>query len=179
MPRWFRATAPLMHVIITVFVFFLLMSSWWMMALPLPSDIFTYRAFPFQLHKNVGLTLVVLVLVMLYARVAFLSALRKAGAVVPKMPASAKAQNLILYSLLLTCSISGYLSSSYSGWGTRLWWLVDLPNWGYDNDELNILYSDIHMWTYYGLTIIVAVHVGVAVYRGFRNEGIVRRILHL
>jgi cytochrome b561 len=140
--------APLIHALIAVGVFFVLISSWWMMALPLPSKVFTYRAFPFQLHKNVGITVVFLVAV-------------------------------LLYGLVLACCISGYLSSSYSGWRTRLWWLVDLPNWGYDNDELNILYSDIHNWTCYGLLVVIAVHIGNVIYAAFRNEGTARRMLRL
>jgi cytochrome b561 len=71
------------------------------------------------------------------------------------------------------------LSSSYSGWRTRLWWLVDLPNWGYDNDELNILYSGIHNWTCYLLLVVIAVHIGKVIYNSFRNDGTARRMLRL
>ena len=50
----YRRTAVVMHWLIAVSIFFLFASSWWMLALPLPSAVFRFREFPFQLHKNVG-----------------------------------------------------------------------------------------------------------------------------
>jgi cytochrome b561 len=177
MPRRdLRATVPFIHALIAVSIFFVLISSWWMMALPLPSRVFTYRAIPFQLHKNVGLTVVVLVVILLYARVRFLLTARTPRS---HLRGFSFVQDVLLYALLLACCLSGYLSSAYSGWATRVWWLVDLPNWGGDNDELNILYSDIHSWTYYGLLAVIAVHIGNAVYHAFRNDGVVRRMIRL
>jgi cytochrome b561 len=173
-----KTTGPVMHVAIAASAMFLFVSSWWMMALPLPSKIFTYRAYPFQLHKNLGITMVALVLVMLYARIAYVRAMKKAG-LKTRIPVSTAVQDVFLYGLTLTCAVSGYLSSVYSGWPTRLWWLISLPNWGYDNDALNDMYADVHTWTSYGLIAIIAVHIGVATYASFRNEGFVRRMLRL
>ena len=97
----------------------------------------------------------------------------------PWMQRLASIDHVVLYVLVVAVCISGYLSSSYSGWGTRLWWLVDLPHWGHENEELNILYSDIHLWTCWALLAVVAVHISGAVYHAFRNDGIVRRMLRL
>jgi len=176
--RLVRTSGPVMHVLIAVSAMFLFVSSWWMMALPLPSKIFTYRAYPFQLHKNLGITMVLLVLILLYARLAFMRAAKKAGAK-PRVPWWALLQDALLYSLVLICALSGYLSSVYSGWPTRFWWVVTLPNWGSDNDALNDLFGDIHTWTSYGLIAIIAVHIGIATYAAFRNEKFVRRMLRL
>jgi cytochrome b561 len=166
---------PLIHAVIAVSIFFLLFSSWWMMALPLPSKVFTYRTFPFQLHKNVGLTVVVLVTVLLYARLRYLLS---SGARA-RLRGISRLQHVLLYALVLICCLSGYLSSAYSGWATRVWWLFDLPNWGSDNDALNILYGDIHAWTSWALLAVMAVHIGNAVYHAFRNDGLVRRMIRL
>lgn len=144
-----------------------------MMALPLPSKVFTYRVFPFQLHKNVGLTIFVFTLVLFYLRVRYLS-----GIGAGHRQTGRQVQHLLLYGLVIACCVSGYLSSAYSGWATRVWWTFDLPNWGGDNDALNIVFSDIHNWTFYGLLAVMAVHVGTAVYSAFRNEGVIRRMLH-
>jgi len=173
------AINPLLHVLLGVCTFFLLISSWWMMALPLPSKVFTYRAYPFQLHKNVGMTMVVMLLVMLYGRLVYLRASRAAAVPRPRMPRSAFVQSVLLYGLTLACCLSGYLSSVYSGWATRLWWVVTLPNWGYDNDALNELYSTIHIWTTYALVGIMMIHIGTATYRVFRNDRTVRWMLRL
>lgn len=174
-----NASSPVLHVLLAASTFFVLISSWWMMALPLPSKTFTYRAYPFQLHKNVGFTMIAMVLVLLYGRLAHLRASRAAGAAAPRMPASAVAQTVLLYVLILVCCLSGYLSSVYSGWPTRLWWLITLPNWGYDNDRLNDLYGDIHTWTTYAVVAVMIVHIGTATYRVFRGDRSVRWLLRL
>ena len=81
--------------------------------------------------------------------------------------------------LFFSVCLSGYLSSSYSGWGTTLWWLVELPDWGYENDELNELYSEVHLWTCWALLAVILVHISAAVYHTFRQDGIADRMLHL
>jgi len=174
--RGYSRTAVIVHWLIAVSIFFLFVSSWWMLALPLPSDEFRYREFPFQLHKNIGITLVVLLGLLLYVR------FRHRPAAAPMrgwMQRLAAVDHVILYLLILATCVSGYLSSSYSGWGTTLWWTIELPNWGYENEDLNILYSDIHLWTCWALLAVVAVHISGAVYHAFKNDGIVRRMLRV
>lgn len=172
----YSRTAVVVHGLLAVSIFFLFASSWWMLALPLPSDEFTYREFPFQLHKNIGITLVALLAVLLYVRFRHRPAPAEGR---PWMKRLAVAGHVVLYVLILAVCVSGYLSSSYSGWGTTLWWVLELPNWGYENEELNILYSDIHLWSCWALLAVVAVHIGGAVYHAFRNDGVVRRMLRV
>ena len=47
----------LCHWLLAVSILFLFVSSWWMLSLPLPSDTIGFRVLPFQLHKNIGITL--------------------------------------------------------------------------------------------------------------------------
>ena len=82
-----------------------------------------------------------------------------------------------LYALIFAVCITGFLSSTYSGWGTTWWWLVDLPYWGREDEGLNQLYSDLHLWTCWGLLIAMVAHIGAALMHGFRNDGVMRRIL--
>ena len=145
-----------------------------MLALPLPSDEFTYRVLPFQLHKNIGLSLLIIIVAMLVVRYSnrdpaqFLqrSLLRKL----------VDFDHLVIYLLISACCISGYLSSSYSGWGTSLWWLVEFPNWTEENDALNITYSEIHLWTCWLLLAVVVIHIGAAVYHGFADDGVINKM---
>jgi cytochrome b561 len=175
----YSSSAVILHGVLAISIFFLFVSSWWMLALPLPSDEFTYREFPFQLHKNLGMTLVVVVLLLLYVRFRHRPAPEESGAMRPWMRKLATVDHVILYSLIFAVCVSGYLSSSYSGWGTIVWWLIELPNWGYENEELNIFYSDVHLWTCWALLAAVAVHLSGALYHAFRNDGVVRRMLRL
>lgn len=149
------------------------------MGLPLPSSEYRFREFPFQLHKNIGITLVPILIVLLYVRFKHRPAPEPAEKMPPWMRKLSVADHVILYVVIFACCVSGYMSSSYSGWGTTLWWAVELPYWGHENEELNMFWSDIHLWTCWILLAILAVHVSGALYHAFRNDGVVRRMLHL
>jgi cytochrome b561 len=179
--RNYHSSAVIIHWLLAVSIFFLFVSSWWMLALPLPSEVLRFREFPFQLHKNIGITLVFLLVVLLYVRSRYRS-VRDAVARQELSPLTRKLATLdhvVLYALIFATCISGYLSSSYSGWGTTLWWVLELPNWGREDEALNVLYSDIHLWTCWGLLAFVAVHIAGAVYHAFRNDNVIRRMLRL
>lgn len=175
----YTRTAVIMHWILAVSIFFLFISSWWMLALPLPSKDYTYRVFPFQLHKNLGITLTFVLAILLYVRLKHRPAPVTSDALRPWMHKLAVVDHIVLYITIFACCLSGYLSSAYSGWTTTLWWLVDLPDWGHENEELNILFSDIHLWTCWILLALVSVHISGALYHAFRRDGVVRRMLHL
>ena len=85
--------------------------------------------------------------------------------------------HIALYVLILAVCVTGFMSSSYSGWGTVLWWLVELPYWGHENEELNQLYSDLHLYACWGLLLVLGAHIGAALLHAFRDDGIIRRIV--
>ena len=174
----FSIGAVLIHWVLAVCVLFLFVSSWWMLALPLPSAELRFREFPFQLHKNIGITLVFLLLLLLYLRRKVRPSIEQA-AMGANMRRFAAVDHIALYVLVFACCASGYMSSSYSGWGTTLWWIIELPYWGREDEELNMFYSDVHLWTSWALLVFLAMHIAGALYHAFLNDGIVRRMLRL
>lgn len=167
----------MLHWLVAASVFFLFASSWWMLSLPLPSDDFIYREFPFQLHKNIGITMFIAVIIMAVRRVTFL--LREIEARQGWLQRLAVWDHILLYLLLAVCCLSGYMSSSYSGWGTSFWWLLDLPMWTAENDELNILFSDIHMFSCWALLGLLLLHIGAAIYHAFGSDGEIDKMFRL
>jgi cytochrome b561 len=165
------------HWFVAVSVFFLFVSSWWMLALPLPSEDFRFREFPFQLHKNLGLTIMLLLIAMALIRIVRRQALAAVPAETPLVRQFRVSGHVALYVLIFAVCITGFMSSTYSGWTTTLWWLVDLPYWGREDEELNQLFSDLHFWSCWGLLLAMAAHIGAALLHAFRGDGIVRRIL--
>lgn len=177
--KGYSGTAMVLHWLMAISIFFLFLSSWWMLGLPLASAEWRFREIPFQLHKNIGITLVVLIFILLYVRFKHRPQPDLNELLPSRTSKLAKFDHVFLYVVIIACCVTGYLSSSYSGWGTTLWWIVDLPNWGYENEELNILYSDMHLWTCWILLAAVAVHISGALYHAFRDDGVIRRMLHL
>lgn len=177
--RGYNTTAVLLHWIVAVSIFFLFISSWWMLALPLPSKVFEYREIPFQLHKNIGITLVAVLLLFLYVRFRHRPAKDTSSEMKPWMHKMAALDHVLLYLVIFACCISGYMSSSFSGWNTTLWWTVDLYYWGWNDEARNIFWSDIHLWTCWALLGLMAVHISGSLYHAFRNDGVVRRMLRL
>lgn len=171
-------SAVVIHWLLALSIFFLFASSWWMLGLPLSSKELTFRQVPFQLHKNIGITIVLLLALLLYVRFMH-RPLTSKHSMPTWMQRLATLDHIVLYLLIFLCCLSGYLSSSYSGYGTTYWWLIDLPQWAEGNHELNIFWSDVHVWASWGLLAVLSVHIAGALYHAFRNDGIVRRMLRL
>lgn len=167
----------LIHWLLASMVFFLFVSSWWMLSLPLPSEEFTYRELPFQLHKNIGLSLFVLAIYM--ASVRIFSSLNRANQTKTWMQKMVIWDHFLIYFLLAAACLSGYISSSYSGWQTTVWWLFQIPAWTGENDELNIVFSEIHLWSCWALLAVLMLHIVAAIYHGFNNDGLIEKMFRL
>ena len=117
------------------------------------------------LHKSLGITLFFLVLARLAWRLS-----HKAPPWPESMPKwqkmTAEGVHHILYLLLLLQPLSGYLSSSFSGYKTKLWG-VPLPHWGHKNEMLNELFSNAHGVIGLVLLVLVGVHIAAALAHQF------------
>ena len=173
----YSRTAVILHWLLAVSIFFLFISSWWMLGLPLPSKEMQFRAFPFQLHKNIGITLIFVIALLLYVRFKHRPAPVTSTAMKPWMHKLATVDHIIIYLLILATCVSGYLSSAHTRWDTVVWWLIEMPRIAEADEEMNEFYSDIHLWTAWALLGVVAVHISGAIYHAFLNDGIVRRMM--
>ena len=112
------------------------------------------------LHKSLGITLFFLILARLAWRFT-----HKAPPWPDGMPRwqkiTAGAVHHTLYLLLLLQPLSGYLSSSFSGYKTSLWG-VPLPHWGHKNEMLNEFFSEAHEIIAFTLLTLVCVHIVAA-----------------
>lgn len=162
---------PALHFAIAVSVLFLLLESWWFLSLP-----WGYlRVFPTQLHKNVGITVGLALIVM-----AFISwRTPRSEALSPRwVRTTAKLAHIAMYVAMFGACASGYLSSAFSGWPTRLWWAVDLPAWAPHSEEMNELFSSMHSLFSWILLSLILLHVAGALYHVARTGAVLRRMLH-
>lgn len=146
-------TAMLIHWVMAALVLVLIGLGWFMVELPQGPD----RGHYFALHKSIGLS----VLTLLCVRVAWRMRHRP-----PALPQDlpwwqrgmAHVVHLGFYALLLVQPLSGYLSSSFSGYRTR-WFGVPLPHWGWRDAPLNELFTEIHVIGSIALVVLVATHL--------------------
>jgi cytochrome b561 len=170
-PRYTR-TAVVLHWLMAVLVFGLIGLGWSMVDLPQGPA----RGAAFALHKSLGLSAWVLLLLRIAWRV---------GHPPPPLPVAipwwqrrlAAVVHLAFYAVLLVMPVSGYLSSSFSGYRTQ-WFGLPLPHWGWTDAPLNELFTEIHVMCSIALVVLVAVHLlGVLAHLLGGEQGMLRRML--
>ncbi len=149
----YTRVAMLLHWTTVLLVACLFMLGWFMVELPKGPA----RGYYFALHKSLGLCAFVL----LWLRVAW-----RLGHRPPPLPDSiprwqahlAHGVHATFYVLLVMQPLSGYLSSSFSGYTTS-WFGVPLPNWGWRDAPLNELFTELHVLSSIALLVLIGVHV--------------------
>lgn len=125
---------------------------WYMIELP-PGP---QRGYYFALHKSIGLSALGLLVV---------RALWRLRHRPPPLPAAmpvwqvmlARSVHLAFYAMLVLQPLSGYLSSSFSGYPTSVFG-VPLPQWGRADPPLNEFFTEIHVICSVALLLLIAAH---------------------
>lgn len=150
----YDAISMLLHWLTAALLCVMFGLGWYMVDLPKGSP---ERTWFFALHKSMGLTTALVVLLRLGWR---------AAQAAPPLPESilawqrklAKATHFLLYVFLVVQPLSGYLSASFTSYRTR-WWGVPLPQWGWQDAALNELFTDIHEASSVALICLIILHV--------------------
>lgn len=163
--------AMLLHWLMAVLILGMLVLGLYMADLPNGPE----RSRLIALHKSTGLTLLGLWALRLAWRA------RHAPPPYPDvMPAwqrrAARANVVMLYVLLVLQPLSGYLSSSFSGYSTKLWG-IPLPQWGWEHPGLNHFFNFVHATSARALMLFIAIHLCGAALHALRRDGVVRRML--
>lgn len=115
----------------------------------------------YALHKSMGLTVLVLVLLRLLWRL-----LDRRPPYPDSMPVwqrrLASLTHGLLYVLLLAMPISGWLYNSASNFALRWFGLFSVPPLSGPDPALKALAQDLHSWGFYLLAALFAVHVAAA-----------------
>ena len=131
---------------------------WWMLSLPkAPPGL---RADWFNVHKSIGLTIGLVMLLRIIVR------LREPRLPYPaSMPGwqqtAAHASHGLLYVLLLALPLTGYLGSSFTRYPIKYFGYA-LPHWGWEAPALKELMSLIHLSCVWALMALVTLHVAAA-----------------
>lgn len=154
-PTHYTSTAKVLHWLIAVFLLAQLALGFWMIGIPnTPPGV---QAKWFNLHKSIGITLGLVILMRLAWRLTY-------GA--PALPESipawersvAKFCHRALYVCMVVIPLSGYLGSSFTRYPIRYFGQV-LPRWGWESPALKELCSQVHLGTVVVFCVLVAAHV--------------------
>ena len=154
----YTRTAIVLHWLIGVCVLAQITLGLWMITIPkTPVGV---RAGWFNVHKSIGITLALLILIRLLWRFA-----HRAPALPSTMPAwerlAAKANHALLYICMIVMPVSGYLGSSFTKYPI-LYWGIKLPQWGWDSPELKDLCSQVHFVTVIIFIALIVIHIAAA-----------------
>jgi cytochrome b561 len=168
----YSSVAIILHWLIAFLVLLLLGLGWYMADLPKGPD----RSWYFALHKSLGLT----VLMLMILRVAW-----RLSHTPPALPESlplwrrqlAQGSHQLFYVLLFLQPLSGYVSSSFSGYKTK-YFGFPLPHWGWKQPVLNDILTNLHVATSVVLVSLIVLHLAGALQHLFnREDKLFRRML--
>lgn len=136
------------------------------------------RGWWINLHKSVGLTLGLLILVRLAWRI-------RRGS--PALPATmplwqvrmAQASHGLLYACMVALPLTGYLASNFSKHGIKFFNAVLLPPWGADDKTVYAALNGTHVALTWVLLALVGLHVLAALVHMLRRDGVAARMLPL
>jgi cytochrome b561 len=139
-----------------------------------PKDPSGVRAWWFNLHKSIGITLAALVV---------LRVLWRLGHPGPSLPGTlpqmqriaATGTHWALYACMLVMPLSGYLGSSFSKYPIK-YFSNALPHWGWDWPAAKAFLSNVHLAAAWLLAALIAVHVVAALRHALRRDGLFSRM---
>jgi cytochrome b561 len=174
-PRY-TATAIVLHWTIAAAVLAQISLGLWMVGIPKsPPGV---RAWWFNVHKSIGITIALLVMVRLVWRLTHRPPALPAT-VRPWQRMAARISHRGLYTCLVVLPLSGYLGSSFTKYPI-LFFGVRLPHWGWDSPVLKEICSQVHFYAACLLIGLIVLHVCAALkHRFIDRDGVFERMFPL
>lgn len=155
----------ILHWLIAIAIFFMIGLGLYMVELPkkweLPPGEESARAFYFLLHKSMGITLAVLIILRIVWRLT-----HKAPPLPDRIPKwQQRVSGLVhgvLYLFMLAMPISGYMQSMFSKYDTKFWGLV-LPRMAEADKAAREYFSEIHMILAFLFIGLILLHIAAAI----------------
>jgi cytochrome b561 len=172
--RRYDAVAQSLHWLIAVAVISQIALGLWMVGIP--KEPVGVRAYWFNLHKSIGMTIGLLVVLRVGWRLT-----HRPPALPPTVARwqvrAAAISHGLLYACLLTMPLAGYLGSTFSGYPIR-YFGVTLPGWGWKDEALKDFFSAVHLAGAVLFITLIAVHVAAALkHLLVDRDGVFQRML--
>jgi cytochrome b561 len=168
----YTRTAIALHWLIALIILVQIPFGWYLDDIPRGTPA---RGWYVNLHKSVGLTLGIAIVVRAWWRWR-----HQPPALPDRMPAweriSANATHLALYACMLIMPLTGYIASNFSQWGVKYFNAIQLPPWGIDDERVYAFFNGAHVATSYVFVALIAAHLAGAVRHASRHDGILQRM---
>lgn len=168
----------ILHWLIAVIILAMIGLGLYMVELPkqseLPPGEESVRAFYFLMHKSLGLTAAMLIIVRLIWRLT-----HKA----PPLPdtinkwqqRAAGAIQGLLYTVMIAMPLSGYLQSMYSSYDTKFWG-IELPRLAEADRAMRDTFTEVHEVLAFIFIALIALHLAAAIKHHIAKSGITERM---
>jgi cytochrome b561 len=171
-PARYNAVAQWLHWLIGLAVLGQIALGWWMIGLPNTPP--GYQAGWYNIHKSIGLSIGLLVLLRIVWRWRHPAPLLPAT-VAAWQRLAARCSHALLYLCLVLMPLSGFLGSSFTKYPIKFWGVV-LPRWIDPSPAAKELCSQIHYVTVCLFMLLIAVHVAAAIKHALAGDGVFWRM---
>jgi cytochrome b561 len=161
----YTTTAIIIHWLMAILILAMIGLGLYMTGLAKGSD---ERSWFFGLHKSIGLTLALLAIIRLVWKM-LSSSPALPDYVAPAQRKLATVTHYLLYLMMFIQPVSGYISSSFSGYKTKFWG-IPLPHWGSKQPELNELFTEIHEISAFCLIALILLHFAGVIYHLHKKQ---------
>ncbi|NOQ93754.1 MAG: DUF4405 domain-containing protein [Methylophaga sp.] len=168
----------ILHWLIAAIIFGMIALGLFMIELPkqseLPPGEESVRAFYFLLHKSMGITVAMLIVLRVLWR------LTHKAPVLPDtiskwQQKAAGAVHILLYAVMVAMPLSGYAQSMFSKYHTKFWG-IELPRLAEADTEMRELFSQVHECLAFLLIGLIVVHLAAAIKHRIAGNGISERM---
>ena len=172
-PARYPRPAVVLHWIVALSVIALLATGWYMVGTPKNTP---ERAFYFNLHKSFGIITAIFIGALIVWRLRHDAP--PLPAAMPKWERLAAVLNhRLFYVLMLLVTLAGYLTSSFSKYGPKLFG-IPLPHWGWEDVALRGEFAAVHRVAALVFAVLIALHIAAALkHLVWDKDGVFQRMM--
>jgi len=168
----------ILHWIIAAIVFFMIALGLYMIELPKQSELEpgeeSVRAFYFLLHKSMGITVAMLILLRIFWRITH--KVPPLPDTVPKwQQKAAVAVHWLLYAIMIAMPFSGYMQSMFSKYDTKFWGIV-LPRVAEADKAMRETFCQVHEILAFLFIGAIIIHIAAAIKHRLSGTAITDRM---
>jgi cytochrome b561 len=168
----YTRVAIVLHWLIALGVLAQIAFGWWMIDIPKsPPGV---RAYWFNIHKSIGLTLGMLILLRVVWRFTH-SAPPLPDHVAGWQRVAATVSHYGLYACMIIMPVSGYLGSSFTKYPI-VYFGYKLPHWGWDAPAYKEICSQVHYIAVVVFMTLIAIHLAAAIKHMIAKDGVIQRM---